>query len=203
MTRVKWLGTGVMYFMSDWMLSEDEKRYLLKLARGTLEKYFKGEEDLVPKDVPFESLKEKKGTFVTLNQDGELRGCIGHILPVNPVYVDVVENSVNAAFKDPRFPGLKEDELKDVKIEVSVLSVPKKLDYKTPEELLEKLRLNVDGVVLNCDGRSSTFLPQVWEKLPDKEAFLSQLCMKAWLEPECWKKDGCKIEVYQVDIFEE
>jgi len=80
-------------------LKSDEKKYLLKLARETLEKHFKGEKELVPKKVPFDSLKKEAGTFVTLTENGELRGCIGHIIPVNPIYIDVVENTLSAALR--------------------------------------------------------------------------------------------------------
>jgi AmmeMemoRadiSam system protein A len=180
-----------------------EKEYLLELARQTLEKFFEGEKDLVPKDIPHDGLKKKAGTFVTLTKDGNLRGCIGSIMPVDPIYSSVVKNSLSAAFMDSRFAPLAEDELNDIKIEISVLTVPKELKYDSPDDLLKKLRPGVDGVILDCGGAGSTFLPQVWKSLPEKEKFLSHLCIKAWLEPECWKNEKCKISVYQVEAFEE
>jgi len=183
------------------MLTKEEKKYLLKLSRKTLEKFFEDDKNLIPKDVPFNSLKKKMGTFVTLTRNGDLRGCIGHIFPVNPIYVDVVKNSVNAAFEDSRFEPLRKEELGDVEIEISILTVPEKLEYNSFENLLEKLRPSVDGVYLVFDGKSSTFLPQVWEKLSKKEDFLNQLCLKAWLSVNAWKNKGCDIYIYQVEKF--
>ncbi len=182
------------------MLTEEEKKYLLKLSRETLERFFKGEKS-IPKNVPFNSLKKKIGTFVTLTINGDLRGCIGHIFPVNPIYVDVVENSISAAFDDSRFEPLRKEELNDVDIEISVLTVPKELKYDSPKDLLEKLNVGIDGVYLVVGNKSSTFLPQVWEKLPEKEDFLSQLCIKAWLSADSWRNKNCKIYVYQVENF--
>jgi len=98
---------------------------------------------------------------------------------------------------------MKEEELGKIEIEISVLTIPKKLKYKTPNELLEKLRPNIDGVVLSYGGRGATFLPQVWEEIPKKEGFLSHLCAKAWLDRNQWKEKGCEISVYQVEAFKE
>ena len=183
------------------MLTKEEKKYLLELSRKTLEKFFEGDKNLIPKNVPFDNIKKKMGTFVTLTENGNLRGCIGHIFPVNSIYVDVVKNSVNAAFEDTRFESLREEELSSIEIEISILTVPKILKYNSPKNLLEKLRPRVDGVYLVLDGKSSTFLPQVWEKLPKKEDFLNQLCLKDWLPPDSWKNENCKIYIYQVEKF--
>jgi len=185
------------------VLKDEEKKYLLKLARSTLERCFNGEKDLVPKKVPFESLKREAGTFVTLTESGELRGCIGHIIPANPIYIDIVQNTLSAAFEDPRFDALKKSDLATIRIEISVLTVPKKLDYRGSDDLMAKLRPRKDGVVLTCGGRGATFLPQVWDELPKKEDFLGHLCMKAWLSKDAWKENKCKIETYQVEAFEE
>jgi len=185
------------------MLTKTEKEYLLRLSRKTLEKSFDGREDLIPKNIPFDSLKKKMGTFVTLTKNGNLRGCIGHIFPINPIYIDIVRNSVSAAFEDTRFKPLRKEELDSIQIEISILSVPKKLDYNSPEDLLKRLNQNVDGVYLNFGRRSSTFLPQVWEKIPNKEDFLDQLCLKAWLPPGSWKNKNCEIYTYQVENFSE
>ncbi|OGI15138.1 hypothetical protein A3K63_03330 [Candidatus Micrarchaeota archaeon RBG_16_49_10] len=185
------------------MLRREEKKYLLKLARETLERHFEGKGDLIPKSMPFKNLEKKAGTFVTLEEEGELRGCIGHIIPVNPIYKDVAENALNAAFQDPRFVPVVKEELGKISIEVSVLTVPKTLEHKSAEDLLSKLRPGVDGVIIEFEGRSATFLPQVWEQLKDKKEFLRHLCMKAWLPQDSWKAGDCKIEVYQVECFSE
>jgi AmmeMemoRadiSam system protein A len=131
----------------------------------------------VERPVPSTILKEDRGCFVTLHKYGQLRGCIGTIEPVCLLAECVEENARNAAFKDPRFPRLSAEELPDIDIEISVLSVPERLDFKDGNDLKRQLRPNVNGVILSHGMRRSTFLPQVWEQLPDKELFLEQLCL--------------------------
>lgn len=172
---------------------------LLKLARNTLQSKFVGKSyDL--NQIPTE-FQEKRGVFVTLHKHGELRGCIGYIHPIKPLYDGVKENALNAAFHDPRFPPLQKEELKEIKLEISVLTPPKKLEYKNEVDLLKKLRPEIDGVILEKNGRQATFLPQVWEQLPDKKEFLQQLCMKAGLSSDAWKT--AVIHTYQAEVFSE
>ncbi len=183
-------------------LSSQEGRILLKLARNTIKKALFGKEEKVSETYP-EKLTKKRGAFVTLTIKGKLRGCIGHIIPSVPLVESVKENAINAAFKDPRFPPLSKTEFDEIKIEVSVLTEPKKLEYKGYQDLLSKLRPHIDGVIIKKGFHQATFLPQVWEQLPQKEEFLSHLCMKAGLPANEWKKGELEVLTYQVQAFEE
>ena len=184
-------------------MDEEEKQYLLQLARKSIEHYLDNGSllKLDPKKVP-EKFKAKKGCFVTLNVFEMLRGCIGHIIPVQELYKDVIENAVNAAVKDPRFPSMVKKELEDVTIEISVLEIPKKLDYKDETDLIVKLSKRKPGVILKKGFQQATYLPQVWDQIEKPEEFLSSLCMKAGLTPIDWKKN-IEIEVYDVEMFSE
>ncbi len=148
-------------------------------------------------------LAEVRAVFVTLTKNGQLRGCIGTILPREPLHQAVIHAARSAAVEDPRFSAVRPDELKDIKIEISVLTVPRRLECKSADEVLAKLRPGVDGVVMSVDGREATFLPQVWEQLPDKEEFLDHLAQKAGLPPTAWKSDQAVFQVYQVEAFKE
>jgi AmmeMemoRadiSam system protein A len=115
----------------------------------------------------------------------------------------VRQNSINAAFKDPRFPPLSRDEFDRIKIEVSVLTEPVPLEHAGGSDLLEKLQPGLDGVIIRKGGRQATFLPQVWEQLPDKEKFLSHLCLKAGLPGDAWMGGDLEVSTYRVQAFEE
>jgi len=183
-------------------LNNAEKKYLLNLARETIESYVKTGEVVEPTtDDP--KLKELRGTFVTLEKRGQLRGCIGHIMAIQPLYLDVRDNAISAATEDPRFRPVVEDELDKIEIEISVLTTPEELKAKNAKEILEKLRPGIDGVILEYKGRGATYLPQVWEQIPAKEEFLDSLCMKAGLSPGEWREKGAKISRYQVQAFRE
>jgi AmmeMemoRadiSam system protein B/AmmeMemoRadiSam system protein A len=183
-------------------LSAEQKRYLLKVARDTIELYAKEKKRFEPQTTD-PALKENKGVFVTLEKDGDLRGCIGHLEAVQPLFLDVRDNAWNAAFRDPRFKPVSAGELSDIEVEVSVLSAPELIDAGSPEEYLKSIQPNVDGIILDYKGAGATYLPQVWEMLPDKEQFLSSLCQKANLSADCWKKQGVKLYRYHVDAFKE
>jgi uncharacterized protein len=188
-------------------LTIEEKQFLLQLARKAIEHYLDSGsvltiEDIKDKSKLPESLTEEKGCFVTLTVHSALRGCIGHLLPVQSLYQDVIDNALHAAFEDPRFPAMVKKELEDVTIEISVLDVPKKLDYKDENDLIEKLTKTKPGVIIKKGVQQATYLPQVWEDLADSEEFLSSLCMKAGLSPNEWKT-GVDIEIYGVDKFTE
>jgi AmmeMemoRadiSam system protein A len=116
---------------------------------------------------------------------------------------DVRDRAVGAAFGDPRFPSLTTSELENTVIEISALTKPKPLIYDTPEDLARKLRVGIDGVILKGQFRRATFLPQVWEKLPDPDLFLSRLCQKMGLAPDAWRHDKLEAEIYQVEKFTE
>lgn len=143
------------------------------------------------------------GTFVTLKINGQLRGCIGNLKSNEPLVSGVRRNAINAAFHDPRFAPLSASELDRIEIEISILTEPQPLNYRDGIDLLEKLRPNVDGVTI-CQGHASaTFLPQVWEQLPEPQDFLAHLCMKAGLAADAWKNSRLEVSTYQVQYFEE
>ncbi|MFA5947706.1 MAG: AmmeMemoRadiSam system protein A [Candidatus Gracilibacteria bacterium] len=178
------------------------KKYLLEVARiaicERLGVNFKVSEK---NDDPI--LKEKRGVFVTLTLDGKLRGCIGNITPVYTLVDAVKNNAVSAGFEDPRFDPLSVDEIDKIKIEISALSIPKKLEYKNPDDLLEILRPNIDGVIIEKGWYKATYLPQVWEELKDEEMFLGSLCEKAGMNFDEWEKGLCEVSTYQVEAFGE
>jgi AmmeMemoRadiSam system protein A len=136
-------------------------------------------------------------TFVTLMQDGKLRGCIGSLAPTRSIGVDVAENAVAAALRDPRFAPLTGADWPRCQVEVSVLSSPKPLRFADEAELLAQLRPGEDGVILEHEGKRGTFLPQVWEGLPEKGAFLGELMRKAGI-PADTRLARCKIWRYRV-----
>ena len=132
-----------------------------------------------------------------------MRGCIGNLTANEPLSEGVRRNAINAAFHDPRFPPLTDKELDEVDIEVSILTEPQPLDYVDGEDLLTRLRVDVDGVIIRKGHASATFLPQVWEQLPDPEEFLGHLCMKAGLSSDAWRQNKLDVLTYQVQYFEE
>ncbi|MBU4345472.1 MAG: AmmeMemoRadiSam system protein B [Desulfobacteraceae bacterium] len=181
---------------------------LVKLARQTIMqrlglKISDKESDLVATTVKDEALKARRGTFVTLKIAGHLRGCIGSLAAEESIVDGVKRNAVNAAFHDPRFSPLTVEEIEDVDIEISILTKPQPLEYIDSVDLISKLRVNVDGVILRKGRAGATFLPQVWEQLPRPENFLSHLCVKAGLSANAWRKTGLEVKTYQVQYFEE
>jgi len=181
-----------------------ERKFLMELARKTLVQAAQGKDAPKPDaaDVP-KQLAEPKACFVTLKKSGMLRGCIGGFFPTQPLYQAVVDMTVSAATKDIRFDPVKPNELKAIEIEISVLTVPKELAFNSPEDLLAKLRMHVDGVILKMGPRQSTFLPQVWQQMPDKETFLARLSYKAGMAPNHWREPGTIVLTYQVEAFHE
>ena len=183
-------------------LIPQEGQIILKIARQAIENHLNGEAKphINLDDYP-SSLTNKGACFVTLTIHGVLRGCIGSIEASQPLIMDVQDRAVGAAFKDPRFPELKLNEYPDLKIEVSRLTPPQRLVYSTPDDLVNKLRPGIDGVILRQNFRRATFLPQVWEGLPDPEQFLGRLCMKMGLDPTAWRDHQLDVEIYQAEKF--
>jgi AmmeMemoRadiSam system protein B/AmmeMemoRadiSam system protein A len=178
-------------------LDNNQKKELLKIARQTLEIFFEKQEILDNK-IDDESLNQKQGVFVTLKKDDNLRGCIGTFNQDTPIYKNVQEMAVSAATKDSRFPPVKSEELKDIQIEISILSIPQKIsDW-------HEIELGRDGVIIKKDSRQGTFLPQVAETLPKKEEFLSELCsQKIGLSTNCYQDKDVEIFTYTAQVFEE
>ncbi|MBU2497631.1 MAG: AmmeMemoRadiSam system protein A [Proteobacteria bacterium] len=185
-------------------LKEEEGKSLLTVARKTIENallnqngHAQPDEELSPR------FSEKRGTFVTLTIDDCLRGCIGHITPRESLLEGIRVNAINAAFRDPRFRPLSKEDFKKIKIEISILTEPKPLQYTDADDLLGKLMPGRDGVIIKKGFCQATFLPQVWDQLPDKRAFLGHLCLKAGLEEEAWSRERLEVSTYQVQAFEE
>ena len=183
----------------------EQKITLLKISRKTIELYLEERKKLKisKEDYSDKEFWEEKGTFVTITENGDLRGCIGTIYPVRPLILDIIDNSINAAFRDPRFYPLEKEELPLINIEISVLSVPEKIHFKDEKELFDIVKPNVHGVIIRKGFYQATFLPQVWEELPKPEDFFSQLCLKAGLNKNCYKDPTLDVEIYTVEAFSE
>jgi AmmeMemoRadiSam system protein A len=190
--------------MEEDKLTLDEQKTLLHLAREALEHGVRNQKlPPVDKSTLTPRLQEDGASFVTLTVRGELRGCIGALEPYQPLAEDVRDHAVAAALEDPRFPPVSERELSGIEIEVSRLTRPIPLDYKDADDLLSKLRPHVDGVILRDAFRRATFLPQVWEKIPDRAEFLDNLCYKMGAGPDLWRKKHLEVLTYQVEEFRE
>jgi uncharacterized protein len=191
--------------MESATLTLDERSTLLRLARQAIENAVQGKaylpeslEDLPP------NLCDDGACFVTLTMpNGDLRGCIGGLEATQPLAVDVCEHAAAAAMEDYRFNPVRPEEVALLHIEISRLTSPERLDYDLPEDLPNRLRPNIDGVVLRDGFRRGTFLPQVWEKLPDPCAFLSHLCQKMGVPGDLWRKKKLEVQIYQVEEFHE
>jgi AmmeMemoRadiSam system protein A len=181
------------------MVRTDIGRPLLALARGAIARELGVES--APESVPGH-LEQVGATFVTLRSDGDLRGCIGTVDAWRPLADDVRANAVAAAFRDPRFPPLRRDELERVSIEVSLLHPGEALAAQDVESLAAALRPGIDGVVLECARHRATFLPQVWEQLPGAREFLRALKRKAGLAQDFWSSD-VRVSRYTVEKFAE
>jgi AmmeMemoRadiSam system protein A len=185
-------------------LTEEEGAYLVETAKKTIQKaLFNPKDKSEPESVSSPKFQERRGTFVTLTINGALRGCIGHIIPQESLIEGVRVNAMNAAFRDPRFRPLGQNEFEKIKIEVSILTEPKPLAYTDANDLLSKLRPETDGLIIRQGYHQATFLPQVWEQLPNKRDFLTHLCLKAGLSGEAWIYDKLEVHTYQVQAFEE
>lgn len=187
-------------------LTLDEGTYLVRLARRTIEASFtKAKVDL--SDAPPKT-REVCGVFVTLNslrgEEKQLRGCIGYPYPIKPLVEAVNDVADAAAFEDPRFPRLTQKELREIVVEVSVLTPPERVKAEKPEQYPSMIRIGVDGLIVKRGGRSGLLLPQVateWEW--DSEEFLSQCCVKAGLPPDSWLLPSTEVSRFQAIIFAE
>lgn len=185
-------------------LKKAEKEQLLNLARNSLNYIFRKKKGYSPNTERMpKKLKEKKATFVTLTKNGELRGCIGSLLASKPIYQDIIENTYKAAFSDYRFPQLDKSELADVRIEISILTKPEDLEYKSQSDLISILEREKPGVIISEGLNSATFLPQVWDEITRAEDFLSHLCQKAGFDPDEWKGGRLAVQTYKVLNFKE
>jgi AmmeMemoRadiSam system protein A len=190
--------------MPEQRLSDAERKFLLALARQSLEAAVR--KRTAPRIDPGEltsQLKEPGASFVTLTIRGMLRGCVGALEAYQNLAEDVSEHAMAAGLQDYRFPPVRPEELNQIEIEISRLTSPQPLHYTTPQSLVAKLRPGIDGVVLRDGVRRATFLPQVWEKLPDPAEFLEHLCAKMGADPQLWERKILEVLVYQVEEFHE
>ena len=182
------------------MLSEKDGKELIELAKKSIISSFSHE------TIELEHYKNKysqeRGCFVTLKKNGELRGCIGFPLPIYKLYDAVFKAARAAAFDDSRFLAVDKDEIHHLEIELSVLSVPKKIEVDSPEEYLKKIEVGRDGLIIKYQMHSGLLLPQVpiewkWDALQ----YLENLCQKAGLPSNAWKEEGVEIESFQAQVF--
>jgi uncharacterized protein len=185
-------------------LTSEEKTFLLNLAREAIVYVVTGKrkKEIDPSQIP-ENLKQKGASFVTLTIAGDLRGCIGTLEAFQPLYRDVQDHAVQAALEDYRFPPVSPDELPLISIEISHLTAPEPLPYSKPLDLPGLLHPHLDGVILKDGYRRATFLPQVWEQLPDAPMFLSHLCQKMGAAVDLWRHKVLDVSIYHVEEFSE
>jgi len=189
---------------------EDGKK-LIQFARKNLETYLRtGDKLEIPPELAAK-YGEKGGAFVTLNKmvgnDTDLRGCIGIIMPLYPLIETVQNMVISAAVEDPRFPEVQSEELSKIIIEISILSVPQRIEVTKPEDYLQKIVIGRDGLIVTGFGRRGLLLPQVpveHERNWDVETFLKHTCQKAGLSSEAWKDlKKVSFESFTATIFEE
>jgi AmmeMemoRadiSam system protein A len=180
-------------------MGEDLGRALLVRARNAIAGEFGLAATPEPDDV---ALGEPGAVFVTLTQNGQLRGCIGSLEARRPLAEDVKSNARAAAFGDPRFTSLSADELDRTRVEVSLLTPAVPIEFADEEDAVRQLRSGVDGVILEWHGRRGTFLPQVWESLPERHLFFAHLKQKAGLPADFWAPD-VKLFRYEVQKWKE
>lgn len=180
-------------------LTPEQKSILHKLAWGSLRS---GLEIGYPLSIKAEdsALNEIGASFVTLEKSGQLRGCMGTLEAHQPLVVDITNNTFNAAFRDPRFPAVERNELEDIQLQISVLTEPEAIEFSSEHDLLSQLRPGIDGIIFEDNTHRSTFLPQVWEQLPEPERFMAHLKNKAGLSDNYWSP-SVKILRYRVDKF--
>jgi hypothetical protein len=188
--RSKVVGYAAIAFHKPFSLTQDEKRELLKLARSTIEEYLEKSDfsDTDPALLEKHSILQiPRGVFVTLKKDGQLRGCIGDIISPNPLHEGVQFCAIRSAFKDSRFSPVTLDELDNVIISISVLEFPSQVKVNNPLEYPSMLRPGKDGIIMVHKGKRSTYLPQVWDDIPNPIEFLSRLCLKQGSPANCWQ----------------
>jgi len=181
--------------------SPPEQSILFHIALNSIEHGLASGTALIVKAAEYPPLlNEKRASFITLTQDTALRGCIGSLEPYVRLVDDVARNAFAAAFRDPRFPSLSESELDNLSIQISVLGPAEPLTAISEQALIRKLRPGIDGLVLKDKLARGTFLPAVWDSLPQPDMFLKQLKLKAGLPADYWS-DTVEIERYTTESF--
>ena len=186
-----------------FMLTLEEGRLAVRLARQALTGYTEKKKKIIePQDLP-PVFEELRGVFVTLHEDGDLRGCIGYPQPVMPLGRAIVDSAINACSRDPRFPCVRPGELKRIEVEVTILTKPE--PYTAPRKKLPELvTIGRDGLIVTRGPYSGLLLPQVAPEWGfDPQEFLSQTCIKAGLPPDAWLDEDTEVEHFQAQIFAE
>jgi len=187
-------------------MNQKQKKVLLKLARETIEKTFEDKKvDLDSKELNDKIFEEKRGAFVTLHKKGVgLRGCIGFVYPILELKKAIADGAVEAAFHDPRFPPLQKEELKDIILEISVLTKPEPIIVKTPEEYFDKIEIGKDGLMVFSQYSSGLLLPQVFTEFrANPKIAFEMTCEKAGLSKDSWKTSDVRFLKFQAEIFHE
>lgn len=187
--------------MSADSLDEQARETLLQIAGKSLRHGLEHGRALTVKasNYPAE-LQAMRASFVTLHRHGDLRGCIGHLEAIQPLVKDVAENAFAAAFRDPRFPPLSENELEGLEIHISVLTPATPMTFSSEEDLIAQLRPGLDGLILKDGPNQGTFLPSVWESLPSPNDFFRHLKLKAGLPISHWS-DRLEVYHYETESF--
>ncbi len=187
------------------MLTETEGRTAVKLARNAIESFLSTKKPQEPLDLGFELsqvFEEMRGVFVTLTENGLLRGCIGHPLPDSILKEAIMDSAISAAIHDPRFPPIEEDELDDIIVEVTILTPPERINAP-PKELPNCIQIGRHGLIVKQGYSQGLLLPQVApENNMDSIEFLSHTCLKAGLSPDAWLK-GAEVHCFEGQIFKE
>jgi AmmeMemoRadiSam system protein B/AmmeMemoRadiSam system protein A len=197
--RSRVVGYGAMAYEDRFDLGDAERGELLRLARRSMESHVRDGRDLeAPPELMsrFPRLGAVRGAFVTLKEHGELRGCVGTLYAQRPLAEDVAENAVYAAVRDNRFPPVSPQELKDIVVSVSALETPRPVKDPGADGIVSLLRQSKPGLILTYKDRRSTFLPEVWEDLPEPVQFLSHLCQKQGSPGDCWRDLSTRFETY-------
>jgi uncharacterized protein (TIGR00296 family) len=191
-----------------FQLSEEEGKFLVKIARKAVEEYLKTKKHIRAPESLSKNLLQPCGVFVTINrlenEEKKLRGCIGYPYPTTPLVQAVIDSAINAATQDPRFRPLSQGELDKLVFEVSVLTPPQMVEVKKPKEYPTQIKVGEDGLIVERGMHKGLLLPQVpveWEW--DEEEFLCQCCVKAGLSPDYWLIEGTRIYKFQAIVFEE
>jgi len=185
------------------LLNKKNKRILLDLAYQSIQTGLDTDHPLNInlRDYPSE-LSQQRATFVTLEKNKRLRGCIGMLDAVLPLAEDICENAYSAAFKDPRFPKLEQEELAELDIHLSILSPSEEVIFTSEQDLIAQIRPNIDGLILENGLRKGTFLPSVWQSIPTSEQFLQHLKQKAGLAKNFWS-DQIKVYRYTTEMIDD
>ena len=195
--KQKVVGYGSWFMYTDTRneyLERYYSKYIINLAKNSIVSALNGEE-YVPKEIP-QVLTQYGASFVTLNKENELRGCMGSVYPTKPLVLDIIDNAKNAAFHDPRFESLLPEELHKISVSISVLSSIERINFKDERDLLSKIYPH--GIIISERDRRAVYLPVVWEQLPERDVFFNSLKEKAGLPPNYFSRS---MEVYKFDAI--